>query len=59
MVILYAHINCINWTLKGFGEKVKQCHEANKPALLDIPTILFFCFQKLMSFLKARKSKRS
>lgn len=29
------------------------------PALLDIPTMLFFCFQKLMSFLNARKSKRS
>ena len=29
------------------------------PALVDIPIMLFFFFQKLMSFLKARKSKRS
>lgn len=29
------------------------------PALVDISTMLFFFFQKLMSFLKARKSKRS
>lgn len=29
------------------------------PALLDIPTMLFFCFQKLMSFLNAKKSNRS
>lgn len=33
--------------------------QSSLPALLDIPTMLFFCFQKLMSFLNARKSKRS
>lgn len=39
----------------GVGVQEGRC----SPALLDIPTMLFFCFQKLMSFLKARKSKRS
>lgn len=29
------------------------------PALVDIPIMLFFFFQKLMSLLNARKSKRS
>lgn len=31
----------------------------HRPALLDIPTMLFLCFQKLMSFLNARKSNKS
>lgn len=44
----------IKWTNQGF-----IFHKCFLPALLDIPTMLFFCFQKLMSFLKARKSKRS
>ena len=40
--------------------KSKDCDWlADPPALLDMPTMLFFCFQKLMSFLNARKSNRS